>query len=132
MASGLLPSLAGKVALITGASRGIGANLAVSLAKAGCDVIVTAKSVESTPELPGSIYTVAEEVEAAGARALPLRMDVRDDDAVEEVVQKAAAEMGRIDFLVCNAGALWWQPIEKTPMARYDLINGINARATFA
>jgi citronellol/citronellal dehydrogenase len=120
-----------KVALVTGASRGIGRAIAVGLARAGCHVVVAAKSTESTEKLPGSIFTVAAEVEAQGAQALPLQVDVRDADQVESMAAKALGRFGRIDVLVNNAGALWWKSVVETPARRFDLVVGVNARAAF-
>ena len=123
--------LKGRVALITGASRGIGRECALALARHGASVAVAAKSVESTAELPGSIHTVCAEIEAAGGRALPLQLDVTDADAVEAAVDQTAAHFGSLDVLVNNAGALWWKDVVDTPTAKYDLINAVNARASF-
>jgi len=106
--------------------------LALNLAKQGCNIVVAAKSTEPQPNLPGTIYTVAEEIEALGAKALPFPLDVRDDQKIEDCVATAMKEFGRIDYLCNNAGALWWKPIEETPMFRYDLINSINSRGSFA
>ncbi len=124
--------LDGKVAIITGGSRGIGRTVALTLARAGADIVIAAKSDAPHPKLPGTIFTVAAEVEALGRRALPVRVDVRNDDEIDAMVAQTMAKFGRIDILVNNAGALWWQPVLETPMKRYDLINQINARASFA
>jgi citronellol/citronellal dehydrogenase len=124
--------LSGQVAIITGASRGIGRQVALTLARAGADIVVAAKSESEQPGLPGSIYTVAREVEALGRRALPVRVDVRDDAQIEALVARTMETFKRIDILVNNAGALWWQPVLDTPMKRYDLIHGINSRAAFS
>ncbi len=124
--------LAGKVAIITGASRGIGRTVALTLARAGADIVIAAKSETEAPNLPGTIHSVAKEVEALGRRALPVKVDVRDDAAIAEMVAQTMKKFGRIDILVNNAGALWWQPVLGTPMKRYDLINGINSRAAFS
>src|SRR6266480_5186158 len=124
-------SLAGKVAVVTGASRGIGRAIAVGLAREGCDVVIAAKSTESTEKLPGSIFTVAAEVEALGARALPVQVDVRDADQIEGMAAKALERFGRIDLLINNAGALHWAGILDTPPKRFDLVMNVNARAAF-
>ena len=123
---------AGRVAFITGASRGVGRCLALALARAGADVVVAAKSVEPNPRLPGTIYTTSAEVEALGRRALPVRLDVRDEGAVAAAVRAARDRFGRIDFLVNNAGALYWQPVAETPMPRFDRVIGVNVRGAFA
>jgi len=127
-----MSSLQGRVAIVTGSSRGIGRAIVLGLARAGCHVVIAAKSVESTEKLPGSIHTVAQEAEALGVQALPLQVDVRDDAQVEAMAGQARERFGRIDILVNNAGALWWKPVVETPMKRFDLVMGVNARAAFA
>jgi citronellol/citronellal dehydrogenase len=122
---------AGRVAIITGASRGIGRALALGLARAGCHIVVAAKSTIPTDKLPGSIYTVAQEVEALGAKALPVQVDVRDEAQVEALAAQTRGRFGRIDVLINNAGALWWRPLLDTPAKRFDLVMGVNARAAF-
>ncbi|KAI0566365.1 3-oxoacyl-acyl carrier-protein reductase [Gracilaria domingensis] len=126
-----LKQLRGRVAVITGASRGIGREIALALAKAGCKVVVAAKSVKEKPNLPGTIYTVAEEVRQYGSDALPFQCDVRNPANIHRMIQKAYETYGRIDFLICNSGALWWKDVESTPMTRYDLVHEVNVRATF-
>jgi len=122
----------GRVAFITGASRGVGKTLAIALARAGCDIAVAARSTESTERLPGSIHDTARAVEAEGRRALPLRVDVRDDQQVDEAIARTVDELGRIDFLINNAGALHWRSLLETPMSRFDLVMGVNLRGAFA
>ena len=124
--------LSGKVAVITGASRGIGRAVALRLAQEGCSVVIAAKSETPKPDLPGSIHTVAEEVEELGSKALAVRVDVRNDEDIQAMVEKTVDEFGRIDILVNNAGALWWQDVLETPMKRFDLVMGVNVRAAFA
>ncbi len=121
-----------KVAIITGASRGIGRCIALTFARQGADVVIAAKSDTPHPTLPGTIHTVAEEVEAVGRRALPVKVDVRDDAMIQTMVDRTMETFGRIDILINNAGALWWQPVLETPMKRYDLVNDVNSRAAFA
>jgi citronellol/citronellal dehydrogenase len=123
--------LAGRVAVITGASRGIGRALALGLARAGCHIVVAAKSTESSERLPGSIHTVAKEVEELGVRALPVQIDVRDGEQITALAARTLAELGRIDILINNAGALWWKPLQETPPKRFDLVMDVNARASF-
>src|SRR5512147_3066902 len=113
--------LTGKVAIITGASRGIGREVALTFARAGADIVIAAKSDAENPKIPGTIFSVAKEVEALGRRALPLKVDVRDDAAVAIMATEAARAFSRIDILVNNAGALWWMPVAETPMKRFDL-----------
>jgi citronellol/citronellal dehydrogenase len=122
----------GRVAFITGASRGVGRCIALALAREGADIVVAAKTVEANPRLPGTIHTVAAEVEALGRRALPVQVDVRDESAVAAAVRAALERFGRIDFLVNNAGALFWQGLADTPMSRFDRVMGVNVRGAFA
>src|ERR1700692_3718343 len=123
--------LDGRVAVVTGSSRGIGRAMVLRLAREGASVVVTGKSESGTDKLPGSIHTVAAEVEAAGGAALAVRVDVRHEDEVEAMVEATVARFGRLDILVNNAGALWWQPILQTPPKRYDLMWEINVRAAY-
>ncbi len=127
----LHPDLSGRVAVVTGASRGIGKALALRLAQEGADVVVAAKSEQSTDRLPGSIHETAGAVRALGRRALAVHTDVRDEDAIRNMVERTVAEFGRLDILVNNAGAIWAQPILQTPPKRYDLMMGVNVRATY-
>lgn len=122
----------GKVAIVTGSSRGIGRAVALKLAREGANVVVAAKSETSTPQAPGSIHTVAEEINALGVQALPVRVDVRNEADIETMVNKTVATFGRIDVLVNNAGALWWKDVRETPIKRFDLVMGVNVRAAFA
>ncbi len=123
---------AGKVAFVTGASRGVGKAIALTLARNGCDVVVAAKTVAPDPRLPGTIGETASEIEALGRRALALALDVRDDDAVERSVKAALDQLGRVDFLVNNAGALYWQSLADTPLKKFDLVMDVNVRGAFA
>jgi citronellol/citronellal dehydrogenase len=126
-----MSELAGRVAIITGASRGIGRALALGLARAGCAVVIAAKSTQSTEKLPGSVYTVAQEVEDLGGQALPVPIDVRDAEQIDSLAARTKEHFGRIDILINNAGALWWRPLLETPAKRFDLVMGVNARAAF-
>ena len=127
----LHPDLSGRVAVVTGASRGIGKVLAIRLAKEGADVAVAAKSEQSTEKLPGSIHETADEIRALGRRALAIPTDVRDEEAIRNMIERTVAELGRIDILVNNAGAIWTRPILDTPPKRFDLMVGINVRAAY-
>lgn len=129
--SALHPDLSGRVAIVTGASRGIGKALALRLAREGAAVTVAAKSEQSTERLPGSIHETAGEIRAEGGRALPIAVDVRDETAIGNMVERTIAEFGRLDILVNNAGAIWAQPILETPPKRFDLMMGINVRAAY-
>jgi len=105
--------------------------MVLRLAREGASVVVTGKSESGTDKLPGSIHTVAAEVEAAGGSALAVRVDVRHEDEVKAMVDATVERFGRLDILINNAGALWWQPILETPPKRYDLMWEINVRAAF-
>lgn len=123
--------LTGKVAIITGASRGIGRVCAIALAKQGCNIVIAAKSTTDTPKLPGTIYSVASELEAIGVQSLPVKVDMRNLDDIKECVRLTVEKFGRIDIVINNASALWWQRITDTPMNKYDLITQINTRGHF-
>ncbi len=127
-----MPDLSGKTLFITGASRGIGKSIAMCAAGDGANVVVAAKTTEPHPRLPGTIYTAAEEIEAAGGRALPVAVDVRDPEAIMAAVEKARTEFGGIDILVNNASAISLTNTVGTPMKRFDLMFSVNVRATFA
>jgi citronellol/citronellal dehydrogenase len=123
--------LTGRVAIITGSSRGIGRECALALAALGCNIVVAAKTVQPQPTLPGTIYTVAEEVEKLGVKALPFQLDLRNAEQCAACVEATVATFGRVDILINNASALWWQDIPDTPSKKYDLITQINARGSF-
>ncbi|MDI1341248.1 NAD(P)-dependent oxidoreductase [Polaromonas sp.] len=123
--------LKGKTLFITGASRGIGLAIATRAAADGANIVILAKTTDPDPKLPGTIYSAAEAVKAAGGQALPLAVDIRDEDAVTAAVAKAVEAFGGIDILVNNASAISLTDTEHTPMKRYDLMNGINARGTY-
>lgn len=120
-----------KVALITGATRGIGRALSLGLAQNGYNIVVAGKSVTENPNLPGTIYSVAEEVEKLGKKALPVQVDLRNDNDIINLVNQTEKEFGKLDLLINNAGALSWKSIKDTEMKNYDLINTINSRASF-
>ncbi|HEX5842904.1 MAG TPA: NAD(P)-dependent oxidoreductase [Pseudomonas sp.] len=122
-------SLQGKTLFITGASRGIGREIALRAARDGANVVIAAKSAEAHPKLPGTIHTVAAEVEAAGGKALALQLDVRDEVAVKAAMARAAEHFGGIDALVNNAGAIRLKGVEHLEPKRYDLMFQINTRA---
>jgi len=124
-------TLEGRAAIVTGASRGIGRAIALGLAREGCGVVIAAKTTQPREKLPGSIHTVAAEVEALGGQALPVQVDVREEAQVEAMVARALERFGRVDLLVNNAGALHWQGLLDTPAKRFDLVMGVNARAAF-
>lgn len=126
-----MSDFSGKTVFITGASRGIGLAIALRLARAGANIVVTGKTDEPHPKLPGTIHTAAAEIEQAGGQALPLLMDVRDDEQVEAAVNRAVDTFGGIDILVNNASAILLTPTEMTPMKRFDLMQQVNERGTF-
>jgi len=124
-------SLAGKTLFISGGSRGIGLAIALRAARDGANIVVAAKTAEPHPHLPGTIFTAAQEIEAAGGKALPLVLDIRDVDAVEAAMAQAAQHFGGIDILIYNASAISKTPTLETEPKRYDLMHQINARGTF-
>lgn len=126
-----MASLAGKTLFITGASRGIGLAVAKRAAADGANIVIVAKTTDANPKLPGTIYSAAAEIEAAGGKALPLSVDIRDEAAVLAAVAKAVEIFGGIDILVNNASAIGLTNTEATPMKRFDLMNGVNARGTY-
>lgn len=126
-----MSNLKNKTLFITGASRGIGKAIALRAAHDGANIVVAAKTAEPHPRLEGTIYTAAEDIEAAGGKALPLIMDVRDEENVADALSKSAEQFGGIDALINNASAINLSNTEKLDMKRYDLMNSINARGTF-
>ncbi len=127
-----MADLKGKTLFVTGGSRGIGKAIALRAAGDRANVVVAAKTAEPHPKLEGTIYTSAEEIEAAGGKALPLVMDIRYEDQVRAAVEKAVETFGGIDILVNNASAIFLAGVEDTPMKRFDLMHQINVRGTFA
>jgi citronellol/citronellal dehydrogenase len=124
-------SLAGKNIFITGGSRGIGLAIAIRAAADGANIAIAAKTTEANPKLPGTIFTAASEIEAAGGKALPIQCDIRDEDAITAAVGKAAQEFGGLDILINNASAINLTPTEKTLAKRFDLMFDVNVRGTF-
>ena len=124
-------SLKGKTVFITGASRGIGLAIALRCARDGANIAIAAKTETPHPRLEGTIHTAAHEIERAGGRALPLAVDVRDEEAVKAAIEKAAATFGGIDIVVNNASAVSRTAVADTDMKRYDLMQAINTRGTF-
>ncbi|WP_299979147.1 NAD(P)-dependent oxidoreductase [uncultured Pseudoteredinibacter sp.] len=125
-----MSNLKGKTIFITGASRGIGREIALRAAKDGANIVIAAKSDEPHPKLPGTIHTVAEEVRAAGGQALALKVDVRDEALINEAMDKAVAEFGGIDALINNASAINLTNVQATESKRFDLMHSINTRGT--
>jgi citronellol/citronellal dehydrogenase len=124
-------SLRGKTLFVTGASRGIGLAIALRAASEGANVAIAAKTTQPHPKLPGTIYTAAEQIEAAGGKALPLQCDIRFEEQVQDAVAKTVERFGGIDVCVNNASAISLTPTEQTDMKRYDLMHHVNTRGTF-
>jgi citronellol/citronellal dehydrogenase len=123
--------LKGKVAIVTGASRGIGKAISIALADKGAHVVLASKTVNPNPKLPGTLDDVHREIERRGGKAYVQPTDVRDEAQIEALVEKTATILGGIDFLINNAGALFWAPVDQTPSKRFDLVMGVNIRAAF-
>lgn len=126
-----MASLTGKSIIISGASRGIGLAMAKRFAKDGAKIAILAKTAEPHPKLPGTIYTAAEEIKAAGGEALPLLCDIRDDAAVASCVAQAAEAFGGVDVCINNASAIMLTGTLETPMKRFDLMHQVNTRGTY-
>jgi citronellol/citronellal dehydrogenase len=124
-------SLKGKTLFITGASRGIGLAIGLKAARDGANVAIAAKTDTPHPKLPGTIHTAAREIEAAGGHALPLVVDVRDEESVKTAIERTVATFGGLDVVVNNASAIQLTPVTQTDMRRFDLMHQINARGTF-
>jgi citronellol/citronellal dehydrogenase len=131
MCGGLL-SLKGRTLFITGGSRGIGHAIAVRAGRDGANVVIASKTADPHPKLPGTIYTAAADVEAAGGQALPLMVDVRDENQIAAAVAQAVERFGGIDICVNNASAISLTPTLMTQMKKFDLMFTVNVRATFA
>ncbi|MDQ3287702.1 MAG: NAD(P)-dependent oxidoreductase [Pseudomonadota bacterium] len=126
-----MTTLSGKTLFITGASRGIGRAIALRAARDGANVVIASKSSVANPRLPGTIHSVAAEVEAAGGQALAVKCDIRDEDQVRAAVAATVDTFGGLDILVNNASAIWLRGTLDTPMKRFDLMHGVNARGSF-
>lgn len=124
-------ALAGKRIFITGGSRGIGLAIALRAAQDGASIAIAAKTAEPNPKLPGTIYSAAKEIEAAGGKALPIQCDLRDEDQIAAAVAAAANQFGGLDILINNASAINLTKTEITPAKRFDLMFDVNVRGTF-
>jgi citronellol/citronellal dehydrogenase len=124
-------SLAGKRIFITGGSRGIGLAIALRAAQDGAQIAIAAKTAEANPKLPGTIFSAAKEIEAAGGTALPIQCDIRDEAQIEAAIAKTAETFGGIDILVNNASAINLTHTDQTPAKRFDLMFDVNVRGTF-
>lgn len=126
-----MANLSNKTVFISGASRGIGLAIALRLAREGANIIVTGKTDQPHPKLPGTIHTAVEQIEAAGGKALAVVMDVREEAQVANAIEQGVERFGGIDILVNNASAIMLTPTEMTPMKRYDLMQQVNTRGTY-
>jgi citronellol/citronellal dehydrogenase len=124
-------SLKGKTLFITGASRGIGLAIALRAARDGANIALAAKTETPHPKLPGTIHSAAAEIEQAGGKALPLVVDVREEEMVKQALDETAQHFGGIDIVINNASAIQLTPVVQTDMKRFDLMHQINARGTF-
>ncbi len=124
-------SLEGKRIFITGGSRGIGLAIALRAARDGAQIAIAAKTTDPHPTLPGTIFSAAKEIEAAGGVALPIACDIRDESQIESAIAQTAEKFGGIDILINNASAINLTPTEKTPAKRFDLMLDVNVRGTF-
>ena len=122
-----------KTALVIGASRGIGREICLTLAKSGYNVAVAAKTSVETERLPGSVFSVSEEIESkyTSSRALPIVCDVRDPKAIKSAVEMSKDYFGRLDLAVYSAGAIQWRPVIDTPVKKYDLMHEVNSRGAY-
>ena len=126
-----MTGLAGKTLFITGASRGIGLAIALRAARDGANVAIAAKTAEPHPKLPGTIFSAAKEIEAAGGKALPLTVDVRDEAQVAQALAQTAEKFGGIDIVVNNASAIALGNSQTIDMKRFDLMQQVNARGSY-
>ena len=124
-------SLAGKRIFITGGSRGIGLAIALRAARDGASIAIAAKTADPNPKLPGTIFSAADEIRAAGGVALPIQCDIRDENQIESAIRQTAQEFGGIDILINNASAINLTKTEATPAKRFDLMFDVNVRGTF-
>ncbi|MGH8705897.1 MAG: SDR family oxidoreductase [Burkholderiales bacterium] len=127
-----MASLKGRTLFITGGSRGIGLAIAVRAARDGANIVIAAKTAEPHPRLPGTIFTAAREIEAAGGQCLPVQCDIRDEAQIAAAVASAVQRFGALDILINNASAISLTGTLETPMKRFDLMFGINVRGTYA
>jgi NAD(P)-dependent dehydrogenase (short-subunit alcohol dehydrogenase family) len=123
--------LKGKLAIVTGASRGIGKAIAIGFAKEGADVVIAARTELENEKFPGTIYKTVEEIKVLGGHALPIKCDVTDEISVNEMVRRTISEFGRIDILVNNAGVAFYYPVIETPLRRWEIVLRVNLTGAF-
>ena len=123
--------LSGKVAIVTGSSRGIGKAIAIGFAREGANVVVAARTETDSEKLPGTIYKTADEIQALGGSALPIKCDVTNEQSVNDMVQKALGEFGHVDILVNNAGVAFYSPVIETPLKRWELVLRVGLTGVF-
>ena len=126
-----MKNLRGRTLFITGGSRGIGLAIALRGAADGANIVIAAKTAEPNPKLPGTIFSSAREIEAAGGQCLPVQCDIRDEAQIANAVTAAVKRFGGIDVLVNNASAISLTPTTETPAKRFDLMMSVNMLATF-
>ncbi|MDY7034696.1 MAG: SDR family NAD(P)-dependent oxidoreductase [Thermodesulfobacteriota bacterium] len=123
--------LTGKVAVVTGSSRGLGKAIALGLARQGADIIVAARSETENLKLPGTIHSTAEEIQSMGRKSIPIKCDIANEQDLDNLVQKTMGELGRIDILVNNAGVAFYYPLIETPLKRWELVLRVNLIGPF-
>jgi NAD(P)-dependent dehydrogenase (short-subunit alcohol dehydrogenase family) len=123
--------LDGKVAIVTGSSRGLGKAIALGLAKEGANIVVSARTEVENPQLPGTIHKTAEEIQVLKRRVLPIKCDVSSEQSVNDMVKKTLDEFGHVDILVNNAGVAFYYPVIETPLKRWELVLRVNLIGAF-
>jgi NAD(P)-dependent dehydrogenase (short-subunit alcohol dehydrogenase family) len=121
----------GKVAIVTGSSRGLGKAVALGLAREGANIVISARTEVENPQLPGTIYNTAQEIQALGRRVLAIRCDVSSEQSVNDMVKKTLDEFGHIDILVNNAGVAFYYPVIETPLKRWEIVLRVNIVGAF-
>ncbi len=124
--------MASKAALVIGASRGIGRQIALTLANNGYKVGVAAKTIEHSTKTPGTIYSVTQEITDAGGSAMPIICNVRDISHIDQSVQNCIQQFGQLDVVIYNAGAVLWESVIETPLKKFDLMHEVNVRGAYA